>query len=88
MDVLCGVRREEKRAAKEKERAEGAGKRHREEVDNDRWRPAEDSDDERHGRRQGTLKVPMLFVFGHRVCGRVRVFFGEVLGVKVLMDAQ
>lgn len=76
--------REEKRLAKEKERAEGAGKRHREEVDNDRWRPADDSDDERHGRRQGTWS------FGLAMCGVLgpRVVFGEVVGVRMLIDAR
>jgi hypothetical protein len=64
--VVC---REEKRAAKEKERAEGAGKRHREEVDNDRWRPADDSDDERHGRRQGTFSLGLAMWGGVGVCG-------------------
>lgn len=78
--------REEKRLAKEKERAEGAGKRHREEVDNDRWRPADDSDDERHGRRQGTWSFG-LAVKGWCVWG-VKRCLGESMGVRMLIDAR
>jgi hypothetical protein len=73
--VVC---REEKRAAKERERAEGAGKRHREEVDNDRWRPADDSDDERHGRRQGTFSLDLAVRLG--ACGVSRGVWRKVWG--------